>query len=63
MLAKEWHPTKNLPLTAKNVSPNSNKKVWWLGVCGHEWEAKVDNRNKGAGCPVCTKTRYQKKLH
>ena len=35
-LAKEWHPTKNMDLNPSEVSPNSNKKVWWLGSCGHE---------------------------
>ena len=35
---------------------NSQKKVWWVGICGHEWEAVVASRTRGgseAGCPVC----------
>ena len=28
-LAKEWHPTKNLPLTPDHVLPGSERKVWW----------------------------------
>jgi hypothetical protein len=35
------------------VSHKSNKKVWWLGKCGHEWEAIINNRSKGRGCPYC----------
>jgi hypothetical protein len=58
-LAKEWHPTKNGTLTSKDVTPNSNKKVWWL--CSknknHEWDAKIQNRNNGSGCPYCFKKR------
>lgn len=57
-LAKEWHPTKNGNLTPSNVSPNSGKKVWWLGQdCGHEWEATIANRANGAGCFIC---KYKK---
>ena len=53
-LAHEWHPSKNIDLTPDMVSPNSNKKVWWLGSCGHEWEAKIESRFQGSGCPFCS---------
>lgn len=52
-LAKEWHPTKNEGLAPCDVSYGSQRKVWWLGKCGHEWEASVARRNHGSGCPVC----------
>lgn len=53
-LAKEWHATKNGNLTPSNVTPNSNKKVWW--ICGnkHLWLSAIDKRNKGSGCPYCS---------
>ena len=35
-LASEWHPTKNGDLTPDMVTACSNKKVHWLGRCGHE---------------------------
>ena len=54
-LAKEWHPTKNKQLTPQNFSAGSEKKVWWLGKCGHEWEATIINRANGAQCPICAK--------
>lgn len=54
-LAKEWHPTRNGDLKPKMVSLGSNKKVWWLGECGHEWEAQVTSRrNEECGCPYCS---------
>jgi predicted Zn-ribbon and HTH transcriptional regulator len=54
-IAKELHPTKNGETKADEIFPNSSKKVWWLGECGHEWEATVSNRvNKNSGCPYCT---------
>ena len=52
-LASQWHPVKNGALLASDVSPNSNKKAWWLGTCGHEWQATISSRNKGVGCPFC----------
>ena len=54
-LASEWHPTKNEGLTPDMVTAGSNRKVWWLGSCGHEWQASVVSRNKGHGCPICFK--------
>ena len=54
-LAKEWHPTKNGRLSPKQVTKGSNKKVWWLGNCGHEWETKIAIRSQGYGCPYCSK--------
>lgn len=53
-LSSEWHPTKNGELKAYEVSSKSNRKVWWLGVCGHSWEAYINNRSKGATCPYCS---------
>jgi hypothetical protein len=53
-LAKEWHPTANGSLTARDVRPRSNKKVWWLCGKGHEWQASIDGRSRGNGCPYCS---------
>lgn len=55
-LASEWHPTRNGNLTPNDVLENSTKVVWWLGKCGHEWEASVHSRNagRGRGCPICS---------
>jgi hypothetical protein len=54
-LARQWHPTRNGPLTPADVVPGSNKKVWWR--CernpAHEWEAVVRNRSRGSGCYHC----------
>lgn len=58
VLAKEWHPTKNGDLIPQDVTASSNKEVWWLGQCGHEWPAKIYSRNAGRGCPYC----HNKKL-
>ena len=56
-LAKQWHPKKNGSLTPKDVSPNSNKKVWWICERNHEWAATIRNRNRGHGCPYCPRPK------
>lgn len=53
LLAQQWHPTKNKTLTASDITSRSDKSVWWIGECGHEWSAKVSNRTSGNGCPIC----------
>ena len=53
-LASEWHPTKNGTLFTTMVTPNTHDTVWWLGKCGHEWQASVKARNTGNGCPYCS---------
>jgi len=42
-LAKEWHPTKNRDITPYDVTPGSQKKVWWKCPKGvdHEWDAVI----------------------
>lgn len=52
-LASEWHPEKNGDLRPEDVRPKSNRKVWWQCSKGHEWQAQVNNRAKGHGCPYC----------
>lgn len=52
-LSKEWS-TKNSPLEPTMIGPGTHKKVFWKGKCGHEWEASVRSRVRGAGCPYCS---------
>jgi hypothetical protein len=51
--AREWHPTKNAPLTATQVAPASNKTVWWQCARGHEWQARVATRREFGQCREC----------
>lgn len=44
-LIEEWHPTKNR-LSPQRTAAGSHLNVWWLGKCGHEWEAPVSARTK-----------------
>ncbi|MBR3326217.1 MAG: zinc-ribbon domain-containing protein, partial [Atopobiaceae bacterium] len=56
-LAAGWNYEKNSHLAPTDVRPNSNKKVWWVCVHGHEWEATINSRNRGNGCPYCSGRR------
>ena len=60
-VAEEWHPTLNSGLTPQEVSPGSNKKVWWRCSEHHVWQAVVYSRTRknGSGCPVCAGTVKQ----
>ena len=55
-LAQEWHPFRNEELTPRMVTLGSSKKVWWKCPKGddHEWEATLNTRSKGVGCPICS---------
>lgn len=59
-ISAQWHPTKNGNLRPEMVIAGSHKKVWWLmpydspDTGKHfdfEWEATIESRSKGIGCP------------
>ena len=55
LLAREWHPTKNLPLTPEEVFPWSAARIWWRCEKGHEWQTTPAKRyQRGDGCPLCS---------
>lgn len=59
-LTKEWHPYKNFPLTPENVSPGSDRVVWWQCPVHpeNEWEARIRIRVRGyERCQKCTTSR------
>jgi hypothetical protein len=57
LVAKEWHPNKNAPLEPIDITSGSKKKVWWKCKKEHEWEAVINSRTKGSGCPHCWRER------
>jgi hypothetical protein len=52
-IAAQWDVSKNEELTAEQVMPGSNAKIWWLCKRGHSWQATVLSRTFGANCPRC----------
>ncbi|MGQ1798094.1 zinc-ribbon domain-containing protein [Kocuria oceani] len=60
VVAAEWHPRKNGPLSAWDVANARNESAWWLcSLCGAEWAAKISERSgRGqVGCPACGRAR------
>lgn len=55
ILSREWHKTKNEISTPRGIACYSNQKVWWVGLCGHEWQDTPSHRVMGRGCPVCNR--------
>ena len=54
ILANEWDYDKNGEITPDMVTLGSTRKVWWKCNEGHEWQALINNRTKGRGCPYCS---------
>lgn len=62
-VASQWHAELNGPLTPQQVTPGSNRSVWWQCPLGHVWRARIDSRTdaRQCGCPVCagrTRSKY-----
>lgn len=53
-LTSEWNYEKNSSLTPSEVTPYSEKKVWWKCQFGHEWQSAIHHRSNGRGCPFCS---------
>jgi DNA-directed RNA polymerase subunit RPC12/RpoP len=53
-IATQWDASKNKELTAEQVMPGSNTKVWWQCKRGHSWLASVLSRTLGTKCPRCS---------
>ena len=52
-LMKEYNSEKNGDLSPFELLPATHKKVWWICENGHEWQARVNSRTQGTGCPIC----------
>jgi predicted Zn-ribbon and HTH transcriptional regulator len=51
-MVSEWS-SKN-KIKPDEVTANSGKYILWkCSKCGHEWSARVADRNAGRGCPSC----------
>ena len=58
-LQKQWHDRLNMPVGNIVIRPGSNHKMWWsCDQCPdgfpHIWEATVNGRTHGRGCPYCS---------
>ena len=55
LVAKEWHPKKNI-LDSNEYLSGSGELAWWLCPRGHEYQMSIKERTKkeSYGCPKCT---------
>lgn len=62
--ARQWHPSKNAPLTPRHIQAGSSRMVWWKCSKGddHVWKERVANRTgtRKLGCPMCASRRLVK---
>ena len=57
-LASEWDYEKNVSIKPDSIALHSNKLVWWkCSECKYEWQAKINDRANGRGCPSCSKKK------
>ncbi len=52
-LVAEWDYNKNIHINPTKVNRHSCRKAWWKCKEGHSWEAAINTRAKGSGCPFC----------
>ena len=53
-LQDQIHPNLNDLKAVEGLTAYSRTSIWWKGRCGHSWQAKVEARTLGAGCPFCS---------
>jgi hypothetical protein len=58
-LVREWDLERNGTVKPKDISYGSHFRAWWrCSVSGsHRWEAVVNERSRGSGCPFCAGKR------
>lgn len=56
VIAAQWDRAANGKLSPNQVTPGSQRRVWWLCPTDsqHRWEASIAKRVSGGGCPVCS---------
>lgn len=55
-VASEWDFDKN-ELTPRDVTVSSGNRAWWVCAKGHSWQAAINDRSRGRGCPFCSGQR------
>ena len=56
-IADEWDMNRNAPLTPDEVTPGSNRAVWWCCRDGHHWLTTVQTRVNAPSCLYCRNMR------
>ena len=58
-IAAEWDYERNVGLDPTELTPSSNRKVWWICPKGHHYKAWMSDRTgwRKTGCPYCAGKR------
>lgn len=57
-IARHWHPTRNGPLTPRDVTAHAHRVVWWrCRQCGRDWNCSIHDRYGPSSCPWCSHRR------
>lgn len=57
-LLQQWANDLNGSLSYNNLSPGSERKVWWRDHLSHVWKASKGSRlHRGRGCPYCSNNK------
>ena len=58
-LVREWDRKRNGAVKPNDVSYGSHVRAWWRcsGNGAHRWEAVLNERSRGSGCPFCAGKR------
>ncbi|MCY3410436.1 MAG: zinc-ribbon domain-containing protein [Candidatus Heimdallarchaeota archaeon] len=53
ILKDEWNYARNIK-KPEEYSYGSTEQLWWIcQMCNYEWNASLNHRSRGAGCPRC----------
>ncbi len=55
-LMAEWNCERKdeLGIEPRALTLNSHQIAWWRCCNGHEWKARIADKNRGNGCPYCS---------
>lgn len=57
-LIKDWDYEINADIQPTKVHYGSHRSVYWkCSICSYQWKAKIEDRSKGKGCPLCGKKK------
>ncbi|QIC46301.1 hypothetical protein GAG94_03650 [Lysinibacillus sphaericus] len=59
-LLKLWNFDKNKYISPHDVTPYSDKRVWWVCEKGHEWKNHVREITSGKRCSICANKKVNK---
>ena len=56
-LVPEWDYKKNKGISPEQVPPSGSQRIWWICPKGHKYQATLNKRHNGTGCPFCNQSR------